>query len=71
MFQEKILSSDIKDDLICFMIHTEHFPPFPGTESEVLAVIIKVRCREPLPDHGLDIIVADIQEEVSNVSRKS
>lgn len=40
MFQEKILSSDIKDDLICFMMHTEHFPPFPGIESEVLAVII-------------------------------
>lgn len=32
--------SDIKNDLICFMMNTEHFYPPPRTEPEVKAVMI-------------------------------
>lgn len=40
MFCEKILSSDIKDDLICFVINREFFSSFPRIEPEVLAVML-------------------------------
>lgn len=65
---EKILSSNVKVGLICFMISRKLFFPFPRIKFEVLAVMI-LKQMWSSSVYGLDLYVADTQEEMSNALR--